>query len=70
LNVNIISSDMPGETLASGPRYARATEVMKILRTLLNGEALDHEGEFYKLKLEPPRITTISGKARPSTSAG
>jgi alkanesulfonate monooxygenase SsuD/methylene tetrahydromethanopterin reductase-like flavin-dependent oxidoreductase (luciferase family) len=26
---------------------------MKILRTLLNGEALDHEGEFYKLKLEP-----------------
>ena len=63
LNVNIISSDMPGETLASGPRYARATEVMKIVRTLLNGEALDHEGEFYKLKLDPPRITTISGKA-------
>lgn len=63
LNVNIISSDMPGETMASGPRYARATEVMKILRTLLNGEALDHEGEFYKLKLDPPRITTLSGKA-------
>jgi alkanesulfonate monooxygenase len=63
LNVNIISSDMPGETMASGPRYARATEVMKIVRTLLNGQSLDHEGEFYKLKLEPPRITTISGKA-------
>lgn len=63
LNVNIISSDMPGEQMASGPRYARATEVMKIVRTLLNGQSLDHEGEFYKLKLDPPRITTISGKA-------
>lgn len=65
LNVNIISSDMPGEALASAPRYARATEVMKIVRTLLDGQALDHEGEFYKLKLEPPRITTLSGKCPP-----
>jgi alkanesulfonate monooxygenase len=63
LNVNIISSDMPGEALPGPARYARATEVMKIVRTLLNGESLDHEGEFYKLKLDPPRITTISGKA-------
>ena len=63
LNVNIISSDMPGEKLASGPRYARATEVMQILRTLLNGEHLDHQGEFYQLKLDPARISTISGKA-------
>ncbi len=62
LNVNIISSDMPGEKLASGPRYRRATEVMKIVRTLLNGEHLDHKGEFYQLELDPARITTISGK--------
>ena len=65
LNVNVISSDMPGQQLAGGPRYARATEVMKIVRTLLNGEALDHHGEFYQLKLEPPRITTLSGKCPP-----
>ena len=65
LNVNIISSDIPGEQLPGGPRYARATEVMKILRILLNGEHLDHQGEFYKLKLDPPRITTISGKCPP-----
>ncbi len=65
LNVNIISSDMPGEQIASGPRYARATEVMKIVRTLLNGQSLDHEGEFYKLKLDPPRVTTISGQCPP-----
>lgn len=62
LNVNIISSDMPGETIASAPRYARATEIMKIVRTLLNGEHLDFQGEFYKLNLDPARITTISGK--------
>jgi len=63
LTVNIISSDMPGEKLASGPRYARTVEAMSILKTLLNGQALDHQGEFWNLKLEPPRITTVSGKA-------
>lgn len=62
LNVNIISSPMPGETLESGPRYRRGTEVMKIIRTLLNGEHLDFQGEFYNLKLDPARISTISGK--------
>ena len=63
LKVNIISSDLPGETLASAPRYARTTEAMHILKTLLNGDPLDHDGEFWKLKLDPPRIGTVSGKA-------
>jgi alkanesulfonate monooxygenase len=63
LTVNIISSDMPGETLASGPRYARTVEAMHILKTLLNGDALDHDGEFWKLKIDPPRVGTVSGKA-------
>ncbi|MHB8286334.1 MAG: LLM class flavin-dependent oxidoreductase [Caulobacteraceae bacterium] len=63
LTVNIISSDLPGETLASAPRYARTVEVMTILQTLMNGEALDHQGEFYKLKLDPPRLRTVSGRA-------
>lgn len=62
LNVNIISSDMPGEKIESGPRYARATEIMKIVRTLLNGEHLAFQGEFFNLKLDPARISTISGK--------
>ena len=65
LTVNIISSDMPGETLASAPRYARTVEAMSILKTLLNGEPLDHQGEFWKLKLDPPRVGTLSGKAPP-----
>lgn len=63
LTINIISSDLPGETLASAPRYARTVEAMHILKTLLNGEALDHKGEFWQLKVDPPRIRTISGKA-------
>jgi alkanesulfonate monooxygenase len=63
LTINIISSDLPGEKLASAPRYARTVEAMSILKTLLNGEALDHDGEFWKLQLKPPRIGTVSGKA-------
>jgi alkanesulfonate monooxygenase len=62
LTVNIISSDMPGEALPSGPRYARCVELMTVLRTLLNGEHLDFQGEFYKLALDPPRLRTFSGR--------
>jgi alkanesulfonate monooxygenase len=63
LTVNIISSDMPGETLASAPRYRRTVEVMHLLRALLNGEAVDHQGEFYQLQVAPPRIRTVSGRS-------
>ena len=62
LAINIISSDLPGETLASAPRYARTVEAMHILRTLLDGKPLDHDGDFWKLKLDPPRTTTVSGR--------
>jgi alkanesulfonate monooxygenase len=63
LKVNIISSDMPGEKLPSAPRYARTVEAMHILKTLLNGEHLSHDGEFWKLDIDPPRVTTVTGKA-------
>jgi len=62
LAINIISSDLPGETLESAPRYARTIEAMAILRQLLDGEPLDHDGDFWKLKLKPPRIGTVSGR--------
>jgi alkanesulfonate monooxygenase len=65
LNVNIISSDMPGETMASAPRYRRTIEGMHILKTILNGQPLDFDGEFWKLKLDPPRVGMVSGKAPP-----
>lgn len=63
LTVNIISSDMPGEKLASAPRYRRTVEAMSILKALLNGQSVDHDGEFWKFKLDPPRVTTVSAKA-------
>ena len=70
LTINIISSDRPGETLDSAPRYRRTLEVMAILRTLLNGEPLDYHGEFYDLTLEPPAVRPVAGGAHRSTSAG
>jgi len=63
LTINIISSDMPGETLASGPRYRRTVELMHLLRALMSGQGVDHAGEFYTLKIDPPRIRTVSGQA-------
>ncbi|MFM2098467.1 MAG: hypothetical protein RLZZ366_6, partial [Pseudomonadota bacterium] len=65
MTINIISSDMPGETMESAPRYARTTEAMKILKTLLNGEPLDHQGEHYQIKVDPPRVGTVTGKCPP-----
>ncbi len=65
MTVNIISSDLPGEKLASAPRYARTLEVMQILKTLLDGEHLSHHGAHYDIEIDPPRITTVSGKCPP-----
>jgi alkanesulfonate monooxygenase len=62
LTVNIISSDLPGETLASAPRYRRTVEAMHILRTLLDGKSLDHQGEFWQLQLDPPGTPTTLGR--------
>jgi len=63
--VNIISSDLPGESLPSAPRYRRTLEHMQALRTLLDGEALDVAGEFVSVSVAPPRIRTVSGNAPP-----
>lgn len=63
LTVNIISSDMPGETLDSEPRYRRSTEIMYLLRELLDGRSVDFDGDFVKLEIDPPRIRTVSGRS-------
>ena len=65
LVINIISSDLPGAPIASGPRYRRSTEVMQIVRALLNGEPVDLDGEFYQLKVPAPSAHTLSGKSPP-----
>ena len=62
LTVNIISSDMPGASLESAPRYRRTLEWMHVLRTILDGRPVDFHGEFVDLVLDPPRATTVSGR--------
>ncbi|MFM8626237.1 MAG: LLM class flavin-dependent oxidoreductase [Actinomycetota bacterium] len=56
LTVNIISSDMPGESLDSPARYRRTAETMVALRTLLSGRRLDLDGEFISLHIDPPAL--------------
>ena len=65
LTINIISSDLPGAPLPSAPRYQRTRECMQILRALLDGRAVRHEGEFYRLDIEPPAVRTLAGKCPP-----
>jgi alkanesulfonate monooxygenase len=61
LTVNIISSDLPGQKLESGPRYRRTLETMAVLRDLLDGKPVDFHGEFVDLTLDPPRLRPGGG---------
>jgi alkanesulfonate monooxygenase len=63
LTINVISSDLPGAPLPSGPRYQRTRECMRILRALLDGQPVAERGEFYALELEPPAVRTVSGRS-------
>lgn len=65
LNINIISSEMPGEKLDGPSRYERTTEAITILRTLLSGLPLDHQGRFWNLRVDPPRIIAPGSKCPP-----
>ena len=65
LLINIISSDLPGAPLESGPRYQRTREWMLVLRALLNGQPVDFQGDFVQLSLDPPRVRTVSGHSPP-----
>jgi sulfoquinovose monooxygenase len=65
LTINIISSDLPGQQLASEPRYRRTLEVMRVLRDLLDGKPVDVRGEFVSVTLEPPRVCPVRGGCPP-----
>jgi alkanesulfonate monooxygenase len=60
LSINIISSEMPGESLDGPSRYARTIETMNALRILLNGNRLDIDGEYIQLHVDAPRICVES----------
>ena len=65
LTINIISSDMPGESMGSEDRYQRTLEHMQGLRALLSGTHLELHGEFLDLDIDPPSATTSSGECPP-----
>jgi alkanesulfonate monooxygenase len=65
LTVNIISSDLPGQTLESEPRYRRTLEYMHVLRELLGGKPADFRGEFINVALDPPRLRPARGGCPP-----
>src|SRR6202161_2485143 len=52
LTVNIISSDLPGQSLESAPRYRRTLEFMRVLRDVLSGSRVDVRGEFFDATLD------------------
>jgi len=56
--------------MALAPRYARTVETMAIVRALLNGEAIDHAGEHYQIKIDPPRLATVTGRCPPFCFGG
>jgi alkanesulfonate monooxygenase len=70
LTINIISSDLPAAPLESGPRYQRSREYIRALRSLLDGEPAEVHGDFLDLDLEPPRISTVSGRCPPMYFGG
>jgi alkanesulfonate monooxygenase len=63
LAINIISSDVPGESLSSVDRYERTRETMTVLRDLLNGQSVAARGEFLNFDVDPPNAGTVSGRS-------
>jgi alkanesulfonate monooxygenase len=51
LALNIISSDLPGESLPSADRYARSDEAIQILKQAWQQDHIDFRGDFYKIQL-------------------
>ena len=67
LAINIISSDLPGQSLDSEPRYQRTLDSMSALRTLLDGHTLaaSHGTVAIDADLAPPRIAVAASPCPP-----
>jgi alkanesulfonate monooxygenase len=52
LNINIISSPLPGEQADSATRYRRSGEVIEILKQAWTQEQISFGGEFYAMELD------------------
>lgn len=51
LTVNIISSELAGETLGSAERYGRTAEAMALLRAFWTEDHVHHEGQWWRYDL-------------------
>lgn len=51
LTVNIISSNLPGDSMDSPSRYQRSREVIEILKQAWTQDSIAFEGEYYNLSL-------------------
>jgi alkanesulfonate monooxygenase len=51
LTINIISSEMAGESLGSTERYQRTAEAMGLLKAFWSGEHVRHEGDWWSYDL-------------------
>ncbi|MEO7430051.1 MAG: LLM class flavin-dependent oxidoreductase [Acidimicrobiales bacterium] len=60
LTVNIISSELAGETLGSADRYRRTAEAMALLKAFWHDDHVRHDGEWwrYDLPTEATRTRT------------
>ena len=65
LTLNVIASDLPGERLPSEARYARAAEVVQILRQAWTQEEIDFRGEFYRLRLPTEPVKPYQQRGGP-----
>jgi alkanesulfonate monooxygenase len=58
IDINIISSDLAGQTMASAPRYQRTLNVMTALDELLRGESSEWDTPDFSFRATPPRIAS------------
>lgn len=63
--INIISSDLPGETLDSRLRYKKSEEVIQILKQGWNQERIVFSGDFYQLDLPSDPVKPYQQKGGP-----
>lgn len=65
LTLNIISSDMPGESMESAQRYRRSHEVIAILKQAWTQERICFKGEFYDMDLPTDPVKPYQQKGGP-----
>ena len=52
LTINIISSNLPGESMGSKERYQRSREVISILKQGWTQDHIDFKGEYFSIQLD------------------